>query len=139
MERDGVSDALLKLFAWTLGPIVLLVAVGMFPDRPEPVHVQRTKHTMLITISGCGSFFVEYGALPRTTTNRELNHILLGDNPRGITFVEWGRRHTNSVGEIIDAWNTPLRITFPTTNSVQVESAGKDRLFSTKDDIVSER
>jgi hypothetical protein len=130
----------LKRLGWAVALVItfFVVASCVLNSRfaPPKTVVSARIHTV---VWGCRLYHQEYGVLPATTTNSALSRILFGDNPRKISFIEVDRLGTNTAGEVIDTWNTPLRITFPTTNSVRVESAGEDRVFGTKDDIVEGR
>jgi hypothetical protein len=85
----------------------------------------------------CMGYKDEYGSYPASSENYRLVSILRGENPRHIVFFEFNpTKDLNANGEAIDAWKTPLRITFLPVE-IFIESAGPDRLFKTKDDRTS--
>lgn len=73
--------------------------------------------------------------------NRDITRELLGDNPQKLVFLNARPKQTNTLGELVDPWGTPYRIT--TTNGVMVYSCGKDQLDDRgepgTDDLVSWR
>jgi hypothetical protein len=59
---------------------------------------------------------------------------LSGDNPQNIKFLNVPSNSVSSAGEFLDPWGTPYSITL--TNGVFIVSAGKDKKFGSKDDLV---
>lgn len=51
-------------------------------------------------------------------------------------FLNISPRSTNNAGQFVDPWGTPYDIVFESTNRVTIKSAGKDKVFSDKDDVV---
>ena len=62
--------------------------------------------------------------------------ILCGDNPQKYEFLDVHILKFNSQEECLDPWGTPLAINFSSTNSFVISSAGQDKIWSTKDDII---
>jgi hypothetical protein len=87
--------------------------------------------------TACLSYMTEYDRLPPSSDNQKLAAALMGNNSRHIVFVSFSRNELNSKGEIVDRWGTPLQITLQGTSTIQVTSAGPDKIFGTADDIVS--
>jgi len=61
---------------------------------------------------------------------------LSGDNPQKVCFIKIGTNSINAAGEFTDPWKTPYAINFPTTNIFVLGSAGPNRIFGDKDDII---
>jgi len=80
-----------------------------------------------------------YGAFPPGNTE-SIERILSGEdlngkNLRKIQFLIF-RRSIEHSNEMTDPWGTPYTISFSSTNSFVISSAGKDKKFGDKDDIV---
>jgi type II secretory pathway pseudopilin PulG len=80
-----------------------------------------------------------YGAFP-TGNTEAIERILSGEDLNGknlqkIRFLTFkgSVEHSN---EMADPWGTPYAISFSSTNSFVISSAGKDKVFGDKDDIV---
>jgi type II secretory pathway pseudopilin PulG len=59
-----------------------------------------------------------------------------GRNPTKIVFLSFGENKTNESGEFLDPWRTPYQIQILGTNDIKLKSAGKNRAFGDKDDLV---
>jgi hypothetical protein len=46
------------------------------------------------------------------------------------------RKYIDPKGHFLDAWGTSYRITFIGPKAVEIRSAGPDKQFGTKDDVV---
>ena len=66
----------------------------------------------------------------------EIVKALLGDNPEKIKFLDVRASDLSPAGEFLDPWKTPFAIKFSPTNSFILSSAGKDKIWGSKDDIV---
>lgn len=91
----------------------------------------------------CTLYETEYGTYPSTSENYRLYIILNGgnfltDNPRKIQFMSFNAKDISPNGEVLDPWKTPYRIVFD-DKGVLVTSAGKDKLFGTKDDLTNRK
>jgi hypothetical protein len=87
--------------------------------------------------TACLSYMTEYGRLPPDADNQKLTAALMGDNSRQIAFISLSKNQLNAKNEMVDRWGTPLRIAFLGSTTIQVTSAGPDKIFGTADDIVS--
>jgi hypothetical protein len=80
-----------------------------------------------------------YGAFPPGNTEsieRILNgEDLDGKNLKKIQFLIF-RRGIERSNELADPWGTPYAISFSSTNSFVISSAGKDKKFGDADDII---
>lgn len=59
---------------------------------------------------------------------------LIGSNRTGTMFLS--PRKTNASGEMLDSWNTPYQIEIADQANLLIRSAGPNRRFGDKDDIV---
>ncbi|MEO5960360.1 MAG: hypothetical protein ABIZ49_12805 [Opitutaceae bacterium] len=67
--------------------------------------------------------------------NREITDTLLGQNPRGIIFLQAGHRAINAKGELCDRWGTPFHFHAESGTKMEIRSAGPDRKMWTADDV----
>ena len=67
------------------------------------------------------------GAYPRGG-NAEIAKALQGQNPKNVIILVGRKNDLNEKGELVDPWQTPLRIYF-TDSGVLVRSAGPNRRF----------
>jgi hypothetical protein len=77
-----------------------------------------------------------------TGDNATISKQLLKGNPKGKVFLDTDRRSLfamNEKSEYVDAWGNPFQIEMLITNSLVLRSAGIDRVFGTKDDLVFEQ
>jgi len=77
------------------------------------------------------------GAYPTGEDNRQIVNALLGANAQHLPFIPVDHARINARGEIVDAWNTPFFFHLESHDSIQVRSAGPDRVMFTADDIVA--
>jgi hypothetical protein len=99
-------------------------------DIPPEIVLQNVRHA----ITQYGAMF---GGNP-VGTNPEITAALAGNNPQQINFIqpEAGMR-INNIGELVDAWGTPLFFHQLSGTDTEVRSAGPDRKMWTPDDLVT--
>lgn len=127
-----------------LGALLILLFIGLAFPGHGPLNAGRKAIALTMTNQfdvACQMYKTEYGCYPSTSENYRLYIILNGgklekDNSRGIQFMSFNKREISPNGEILDPWQTPYRIVFD-DKGVLVTSAGKDKLFGTKDDITN--
>lgn len=140
----------IKKYRWleTLWAIAsFLVFLSLFiPSRGYPTSRQmrnmKTLNELTQVSTAIQSYETEYGSLPTISNNRDLVRILEGQNlesqnPRNIEFISLHSRDFDNQGNLIDAWGTPLRISFLDPKNPKVWSAGADQIWSTPDDLTS--
>jgi len=71
-----------------------------------------------------------------TGTQSQIVKTLCGNNPHRYEFLDTHILKFNSLEECLDPWGTPLAINFSSTSSFVISSAGQDKRWGTKDDIV---
>jgi hypothetical protein len=76
-----------------------------------------------------------FGNYP-TGENASVIRALVGDNPKKLRLFNLGINSTNKNGELLDPWKTPYKIVFDGTNCFTIFSAGINRTFGDKDDII---
>lgn len=69
-------------------------------------------------------------------SQKEFTSRLAVSNPLGLRYLIL-EAYPHKDGLIIDEWGTPLRITRPEKNTLEIRSASKDGVFDTQDDIVA--
>lgn len=78
-----------------------------------------------------------FGAYPAGENNSQFVNALLGANKTRVPLLPRDHPRLNSGGELVDAWGTPFFFHQNSHSSVEVRSAGADRLLYTDDDIVA--
>jgi hypothetical protein len=130
----------LKVTFWLIGGIfglIILIALAW----PCFAHCRTT----LMQAQFAGMFVAykaytqEFGTLPETTQNKDFIAALTGKNPKKIVFFDPAPKQLNEKGEILDNWGTPIRVTLHADEPPLFLSAGKDKIFGTRDDILDKR
>jgi hypothetical protein len=114
--------------AW-LALLLLLVIVGSIlnpsPDRKVSAKSYKIRSDEKFLVFMLKNQFVDIGLLAS-------NEFVLCSIP-----PEYDLRFlTNQAGALIDVWQTPYKIEFLEQTNFGVHSAGKDKIFGTKDDII---
>ena len=78
-----------------------------------------------------------FGGYPTGEGNRQFVNALLGANRLKLSFIPSDHPRLNSRGELVDAWGTPFFFHLLSHSSVEVRSAGPDRMLYTADDILA--
>lgn len=132
-----------KIIAYCIGGFIIAgllfcLAFPVLNCRPQSRGISWA-HALFSQIRfACDAFYQEYGALPSSSENYILTDILGGNNPRKIVFMEYSPRLLNNNKEMIDAWGTPIRVVFLPDQKFFMVSAGKDKIFNTKDDVTNQ-
>jgi hypothetical protein len=123
---------------WFLGALLFGAATFFAPTSrgPHEPGILKTSVTRSALKTACKSFLVEYKMFP-SGDNATITAALRGANPRRVIFIELNSRDVNSVGEVVDPWGTPYRFTMENGQPPLIRSAGPDRAFDTKDDLIS--
>jgi len=138
---DSVKPTRTKLLILTLLGLLFLIVLSMVLPMGPRSGVERiavTKIDMESLITAVQQYRIEYGTLPGGDPTNILK-ALFGDNPKKIPFLHVRSRSLNTRGEWLDPWGTPYDFRSSSTNSISVKSAGKNKIFGDKDDIVTER
>jgi len=80
-----------------------------------------------------------FGTYPAGENNHQFVNALLGANKEKLPLLPHNHPRLNAQGELVDAWGTPFFFHQNSRNSVEVRSAGADRLMYTSDDILAGR
>ncbi|MCE0485164.1 MAG: hypothetical protein LV479_13125 [Methylacidiphilales bacterium] len=140
-ERSRKAIQQNKLFhvCWFLASMASFVLLfeALVAGGPSIKATQRAKTnaTMEAIQTAIVAYQTEYGTSPPEDSNAELAKVLEGANPRRIAFISMLPRDSNAQGEILDAWGTPLRIKVTKITPLQIQSAGPDKVWNTKDDV----
>ena len=78
-----------------------------------------------------------FGVYPAGEDNRQFVNALLGANRDKLPFLPRDHPRLNARGELVDAWGTPFFFHLNSRTSIEVRSAGADRLLFTADDFVA--
>lgn len=85
-------------------------------------------------VSALKSYDAEYNEFPAGISSNVVC-VLAGDNLRKIVFLSY-HRDVERPNEMMDPWKTPYQIRFIAQTNFIISSAGKDKTFGTKDDII---
>jgi Type II secretion system (T2SS), protein G len=127
---------------WLIAVFVLLVVLAiLFPCtncQGETARKTITKDRLDNLATALRAYHAEYGKYP-PGDGRAVVAALMEENPRRILFLGLGAKAINSAGEPLDAWKTPLRFVRASDDvPPQITSAGRDKIFGTKDDMVAD-
>jgi len=100
-----------------------------------PANVSRARSDERQLLLGIEHYKREFGTYP-AGENASIVRALAGDNPKKLRLIHLNANSTNESGEFTDPWKMPYKIAFDGTNRVTVSSAGINRSFGNKDDIV---
>jgi hypothetical protein len=125
----------------------ILIAVGFFvvaaffilPLLNNPIHKPAPNavcRLQLLDIKVAMEGYVSKYASYPTGTQAQIVKTLCGNNPQRYEFLDIHILKFNSREECLDPWGTPLAINFSSTNSFVISSAGPDKIWKTKDDII---
>src|SRR5207249_1350961 len=106
---------------------LFLTSLGRGRREPGIPTVRREMDAFLMAMWGYEAAFDRYPSGSPT----EILQALAGNNPWKRVFLVMGRS-TNSVGEFVDPWGTPYKITVESNNRVTIRSAGENRSFGDK-------
>ena len=85
--------------------------------------------------TGLRNYKEDYGQ-NLTGDNRRVYRAFLGDNPRGIIYMEFKKDDAPLDDQIVDAWGTPYEMLGDDKGITVIRSAGKDKKLGTPDDVV---
>ena len=121
----------MRRVAYIVG-LVLLVA-GISWAVAAWSHWRTTMRTAKLNIDVENLFvglqqFKEYVGTYPAGNNAEIVKAMTGQNPKNLIILVGRKSELNSKGEIVDPWDTPLRIYF-SANGILIRSAGQNRRF----------
>ena len=100
-------------------------------DQREGVVLDLDKVTLMFR-----DFRSSMGENP-TGTNAEIMKAVMGGNPKGARLGPPENQSLNAEGELVDRWGTPLFFHQMSKTSMDIRSAGPDRVMWTDDDILA--
>jgi len=112
-----VGLALVGLFA------ILVSLLQPAETGPTLSKYRRCRVTLLTLKDEFGSYKYKFGSYPTGDYNQILKK-LFDDSPQSIEHFR------------VDPWGTPYAVSFPVTNSFIISSAGPNKKFGDKDDII---
>ena len=71
-------------------------------------------------------------------TNAEIVKTLNGSNPQGVRYLPQEHLRLNDQGELLDTWGTPYFFHQMSAQQMEIRSAGPDKTFWTRDDIIAQ-
>jgi hypothetical protein len=112
-----------RLFVWlgVLAVIALLYAMYLPAETGSTLNKYRRCRVTLLTLKDeFGSYKYKFGSYPTGDYDQILKK-LFEDSPQYFR---------------VDPWGTPYAVSFSSTNSFIISSAGPDKKFGDKDDII---
>jgi hypothetical protein len=105
--------------------IIALFVAMLLPAETGPTLNKNTRCKLVIRmlLTEINSYQNEFGSYPTGDYDQVLKKLSRGD-PKKNEFLR------------VDPWGTPYAISFSSTNSFVISSAGKDKIFGDKDDII---
>jgi hypothetical protein len=111
--------------------IFIVIGIGMIlwglflPAEAGPTlnKNSRCRVNLMRLRAEIGIYKYEFGSYPTGDYDQVLKKLFGGD-PQKIEFFR------------VDPWGTPYAISFSSTNSFVISSAGKDKIFGDSDDII---
>ncbi|MGA2178510.1 MAG: type II secretion system protein GspG [Verrucomicrobiota bacterium] len=100
-----------------------------------PTKVPRAQMDERHLAWGMEQYKLAFDSYP-TGENTIFVRMLAGNNPTKLKLINLSVHSTNENGEFIDPWGTPYKIISSHTNRVTIFSAGIDKIFGDKDDII---
>ena len=100
-------------------------------DQREAVVLDLDKVTLMFR-----DFRTSMGENP-TGTNAEIMKAVMGGNPKGARLGPPENQSLNASGELVDRWGTPIFFHQMSKTSMEIRSAGPDRVMWTDDDILA--
>jgi hypothetical protein len=126
-----------RLIFYGLAAFVILILVAMMlpvrtGSRPGKNVLCRMRLTDLRT--ALTTYHDKYLIYP-DGGNSNIIGALAGDNPQKIVFLYF-TRYASHPNEMVDPWETPYQIDFLQPTNFIISSAGKNKIFGDKDDII---
>lgn len=100
-------------------------------DMREAAAIDLDKVTLMLR-----DFRTSMGENP-TGTNAEIMTAVMGGNPKGARLGPPENQTLNGNGELVDRWGTPIFFHQLSKTSMEIRSAGPDRMMFTDDDIIA--
>lgn len=115
--------------------VVIPWLVGGFLAKPRLSDQTRAQTTLTYSeIKSIAEALKRAPASQGSSASRDGNLVLQSLGGAAAPFNSFD---TNRQGELLDAWKTPYKIkSTPASNCIIISSAGRDRIWGTKDDIV---
>ncbi len=132
---DNLWAIAVIIFSLTFNLSLFVTSTGQINPKSPMGRKWKTEIVISQVYAGIFAYKTDYGSLPPTSNNRDLIKILTGDNPQKTEYVPFNSWATNAAGEAIDGWETPLRVNLTDPKKPMVQSAGRDRIWDTPDDL----
>jgi hypothetical protein len=107
------------------------VAPPATKDEREAVALDLDKVTLMLR-----DFRTRMGENP-VGTNAEIMKATMGGNPKGARLGPPENQALNANGELVDRWGTPIFFHQMSKTSMEIRSAGPDRVLFNEDDIIA--
>jgi hypothetical protein len=135
-SQSKISDRFVAMLVIAFG--IYLLAVLLLPIGNGPHHPAKKAECMLQESdlkTAIENYQIAYTKFP-TGNHSEIIKCLLGDNPQKVQFININSHDLSTNGEYLDPWKIPYNISFSSTNSFVISSAGPDKKFGDADDII---
>src|SRR5882757_2063799 len=129
-----ISDRFIVMLAILFGVVFLAMLILLMLSRGGEGKVARVRLDERALSESINQYNLVFGSCP-TGGNSNVVNVLTRDNPQKIVFLNF-RRTAAHPNEMVDPWETPYQIEFLQQTNFIVRSAGKDKVFGDKDDII---
>ncbi len=109
------------------GLILLWLLIPTLSVGPSDTLKARAKNDVVYLRIAMRAYLTEYGEAQRGGNSR-LMQILLGDNPKGIVFIDPNKKQISEEGRFIDPWGSPYVFGFSTRSVPFAYSPGKNKI-----------
>jgi hypothetical protein len=128
-------------FVLVTGILILAVFRFLYVAAP-PFYARRPGLETMSMIQALTTAYATYvtdnGSLPKNVENRRFQMAISGDNAKKEAYMHFNKNQVDAGSELVDAWGTPLRISYLSDAEVSIISAGPDKIFSTADDLTNQ-
>ena len=122
----------LLVIVFIIFAVLILPGIVQPPVESETARGSEVAQLSRALIAALLNYRKEYGQFP-TGEAGEIMAALLGKNEKATVFIEPPPMSMNDLGELLDPWGTPFRITFDKVSGMpKIHSAGPNRKFEDK-------
>ena len=120
------------IIAFLIFAVLMLPGIIQPPGESTAARGGEVRQLSRALIAALLNYRKEYGQFPEGGAG-EIMSALRGKNEKEVVFIDPPPTALNDLGEMLDPWGTPFRITFDkTSNMPKIHSAGPNQKFEEK-------